>query len=110
MPYYTENNSISTPLESSPKDPEVIVGPLKPELFAWQESPQMTAISCGPHIEEADAIATVDIKTGLIEHYEIIGSLRNATEAWSYPYTQENLTRTDIMLDSDGDQHNSTEK
>jgi hypothetical protein len=23
--------------------------------------------------------------------------------------TQENLTRTDIMLDSDGDQHNSTE-
>ena len=70
----------------------------------------MAAISCEPHIEEADAMVTADIKTGLVEHYEITGILRNATEAWSYPYTQENLTRTNAVLDADDNQHDSTEK
>jgi hypothetical protein len=109
-PYYTENNNVSTPIDSNPKDPVVIDGPIKPELFVWQEPPLMAAISCEPHIEEADALVMVDIKTGLVEHYEIIGILRNATEAWSYPYTQENLTRTNTVLDADDNQHDSTEK
>jgi hypothetical protein len=100
-PYYTENHNISTPLETNPKDPIVIDGPLKPELFLWKEPPRMAAISCEPRIEEADAMVTVDIKTGLVGDYNITSTMRNATGAWTYPYTQENLTRTNGFSDSD---------
>jgi hypothetical protein len=100
-PYYTENRNISTPLETNPKDPIIIDGPLKPELFLWKEPPRMAAISCEPRIEEADAMVTVDIKTGLVQNYEIISSMQDATGAWTYPYTQENLTRTNVFSDSD---------
>jgi hypothetical protein len=61
----------------------------------------MSAISCEPHIEEAESAITGDIKTGLVKDYEIISTMRDATGAWTYPYTQENLTRTNGFLDSD---------
>jgi uncharacterized protein YjaZ len=60
----------------------------------------ISAISCGPQIEEAEATVTVNIVTGLVENYEITSTMRDATGAWTYPYTQENLTRTNGFLDS----------
>ncbi|KAI4726287.1 hypothetical protein E4T49_05920 [Aureobasidium sp. EXF-10728] len=101
-PYYTEDNNLISPPEAT-KDPVSVVGPLKPELFVWQEPPRMAAISCEPRIEEAEAMITVEIDTGLIRDYEITSTLRNATGAWTYPYTQENLTTTRYTWQSDDD-------
>ncbi|KAI4718145.1 hypothetical protein E4T48_05640 [Aureobasidium sp. EXF-10727] len=101
-PYYTEDNNLISPPEAT-KNPVSIVGPLKPELFVWQEPPRMAAISCEPRIEEAEATITVEIDTGLIRDYEITGTLRNPTGAWTYPYTQENLTTTKFIWQSDDD-------
>ncbi|CAD0087627.1 unnamed protein product [Aureobasidium vineae] len=109
-PYYTENNNIDTLPEAANKDPVAIVGPLKPELFVWQEPPRMVAISCEPRIEEAEAMITVEIGTGLIRDYEITSTLRTATGAWTYPYTQENLTRTSITWESDYDDRQEYEE
>lgn len=109
-PYYTQNNNLSTSSDTISKDPIVVDGPIKPELFVWQAPPEMAAVSCEPHIEEAEATVSVDILTGLIYDYEIAGTSRNATGAWSFPYTQENLTRTNVVLDSDGNQHDSMEE
>lgn len=70
----------------------------------------MAAISCEPRIEEAEVVVTVNIKTGMIDDYEITGTLRDATRAWSYPYTQENFTRSTTVFDSDDNQHDSIEQ
>ncbi|KAI5245604.1 hypothetical protein E4T42_06735 [Aureobasidium subglaciale] len=64
-----------------------------PGLLVRQEPPEMAAISCEPRIEEAEASVTVEINTGIVSDYNIISTLRNASGAWAYPYTQENLTR-----------------
>lgn len=109
-PYYTQNNNLTTSSDTISKDPVVVDGPIEPELFVWQEPPSMAAINCEPRIEETEVMVTVNIKTGMVEDYEITGTLRNATGAWSYPYTQENLTRTNTVFDSDGNQHDSTEQ
>jgi hypothetical protein len=76
----------------------------RPGLFVWQEPPEMAAISCEPRIEEAEASVTVEINTGIVSDYNIISTLRNASGAWAYPYTQENLTRKRVVYDDDFNQ------
>ncbi|KAH0367722.1 hypothetical protein KCU65_g4437, partial [Aureobasidium melanogenum] len=108
-PYYTDNNDLSLPSQAS-EDPVSIVGPLKPELFVWQETLKMAAISCEPLIEEAEAMLTVEMNTGVILDYQITSALHNASGAWTYPYTQENLTEPNYTWDSSGNQQNFTQK
>ncbi|THV81641.1 hypothetical protein D6D29_05220 [Aureobasidium pullulans] len=72
------------------------------ELFVWQQAPQMSAVSCKPRIEAAKSLVTIDIETGVVYEYEIIGTLRNVSEAWSWPYSQKNITRDTTTWDDDG--------
>ncbi|THZ93631.1 hypothetical protein D6C82_08755 [Aureobasidium pullulans] len=72
------------------------------ELFVWQQAPQMSAVSCKPRIDAAKSLVTIDIETGVVYEYEIIGTLRNVSEAWSWPYSQKNITRDTTTWDDDG--------
>ncbi|THX54559.1 hypothetical protein D6D06_05427 [Aureobasidium pullulans] len=72
------------------------------ELFVWQQAPQISAVSCKPRIEAAKSLVTIDIETGVVYEYEIIGTLRNVSEAWSWPYSQKNVTRDTTSWDDDG--------
>ncbi|THX45265.1 hypothetical protein D6D08_10427, partial [Aureobasidium pullulans] len=72
------------------------------ELFVWQQAPQMSAVGCKPRIEAAKSLVTIDIETGVVYEYEIIGALRNVSEAWSWPYSQKNITRDTTSWDDDG--------
>ncbi|THZ06847.1 hypothetical protein D6C93_01292 [Aureobasidium pullulans] len=72
------------------------------EFFVWQQAPQMSAVSCKPRIEAAKSLVTIDIETGVVYEYEIIGTLRNVSEAWSWPYSQKNITRDTTTWDDDG--------
>ncbi|TIA16947.1 hypothetical protein D6C81_05754 [Aureobasidium pullulans] len=72
------------------------------EFFVWQQAPQMSAVSCKPRIEAAKSLVTIDIETGVVYEYEIIGKLRNVSEAWSWPYSQKNITRDTTTWDDDG--------
>ncbi|THV69114.1 hypothetical protein D6D28_06144 [Aureobasidium pullulans] len=72
------------------------------EFFVWQQAPQMSAVSCKPRIEAAKSLVTIDIETGVVYEYEIIGTLRNVSEAWSWHYSQKNITRDITTWDDDG--------
>ncbi|TIA71978.1 hypothetical protein D6C76_07067 [Aureobasidium pullulans] len=71
-------------------------------LISGVEAPQMSAVSCKPRIEAAKSLVTIDIETGVVYEYEIIGTLRNVSEAWSWPYSQKNVTRDTTSWDDDG--------
>ncbi|KAL2028246.1 hypothetical protein VTO58DRAFT_110934 [Aureobasidium pullulans] len=71
------------------------------ELFVWQQAPQMSAVSCKPRIEAAKSLVTIDIETGVVYEYEIIGTLRNVSDAWSWPYSQKNVTSDATSWDDD---------
>ncbi|THY01364.1 hypothetical protein D6D03_05878 [Aureobasidium pullulans] len=77
-------------------------GDSQQELFVWQQAPQMSAVSCKPRIEAAKSLVTIDMETGVVYDYEIIGTLRNVSEAWSWPYSQKNITSDTTTWDDDG--------
>lgn len=43
----------------------------------------MQGIASSPIIEEADATVTVDVSSGMVRNYTIVGELRYATAAWT---------------------------
>lgn len=51
--------------------------------WVWTEKPQMQGITCSPIIEAANATVTVDLSSGMVRHYSIIGEPQNATAAWT---------------------------
>ncbi|KAH0025825.1 hypothetical protein KCU78_g4591, partial [Aureobasidium melanogenum] len=61
-------------------------------LFIWSEQPKLAAINCTPIFEHATANITVDITTGAVQDYSILGTPQNATEAWSDPYLRRNVS------------------
>lgn len=50
--------------------------------WVWTEEPQMQGITCSPTIEAANATVTVDLSSGMVKDYSIIGEPQNATAAW----------------------------
>ncbi|KAL1847264.1 hypothetical protein Daus18300_013999 [Diaporthe australafricana] len=51
--------------------------------WVWTEEPQMQGIACSRIIEEANATVTVDLSSGMVREYTIVGEPRNATAAWT---------------------------
>ncbi|KAH0174627.1 hypothetical protein KCU67_g657, partial [Aureobasidium melanogenum] len=69
-------------------DPDQTFAP----LFVWSEQPKLAAINCTPIIEHATANVSVDIATGIVQNYSILGTPQIATEAWSDPYLRRNVS------------------
>lgn len=51
--------------------------------WVWTEEPQMQGITCSPIIEAANATVTVDLSSGMVRSYSIVGEPQNATAAWT---------------------------
>ncbi|KAK7698892.1 hypothetical protein SLS64_012102 [Diaporthe eres] len=51
--------------------------------WVWTEEPQMQGIACSPIIEAANATVIVDLSSGMVRNYSIIGEPQNATAAWT---------------------------
>lgn len=60
--------------------------------WIWSDVPKIAAITCSPVIEAANVSVTVESRTGVVQSYSIIGTPRNATEAWSDYYLSRNVS------------------
>jgi len=61
-------------------------------LFVWSEQPRLAAINCTPVIEHANANVSVDVETGVVQEYTILGPPQIATEAWLDSYLRRNVS------------------
>jgi hypothetical protein len=60
--------------------------------WIWADIPKISAITCSPVIEAANVSVTVESTTGVVQSYSIIGTPRNASEAWSDYYLYHNVS------------------
>lgn len=61
----------------SERGPDIIIG----KYWIWKETPKMQAISCTPVFEQANASATADLRTGMVQNYTILDRPTNTTGA-----------------------------
>lgn len=64
------------------RGPTIVIG----KHWIWKDKPKLQAISCTPVLEQANASATVDLRTGMVQNYTILDRPTNATSAWSDSY------------------------
>lgn len=62
------------------------------EMWIWPEEPHILMVNCTPIIEKATASVVVEIGSGAIQNYQIVGDIEIASEAWTDDYLQHELS------------------
>ncbi|CZT43812.1 uncharacterized protein RSE6_03900 [Rhynchosporium secalis] len=57
-------------------------------VLVWPEPPKLSMLNCAPFVEVANASVTVDLETGNVQHYSILGKPIRHAEAFSDNFVQ----------------------
>jgi len=68
------------------------ISKLQGQMLLFKDAPDLQAARCMPIVETSDAKVVVDVKTGVIQSYEIISSVGPAKSAWSEVFVRHALT------------------
>jgi len=60
--------------------------------WVWGDVPQVTALNCTPVFETANANVDVDVTTGVVEDFTIMGELLADANSWASDYSRVNVS------------------